>query len=186
MALCHRAALPNTFLEEEARKRIQSGGNRDAITALIRRVKRLEQDQLNIRKAISRMEADAGDAAVDDFLAGLLADARKAAQDKLDAQEEVAALERQQHEWERVQDRLRNARVWCEAIAEGHDSLTYEGKRTVLFGLGTKVVVNAANQKPRASLKIGEQDIALLGEEAGTQNDAIVSLSSCPRASRSS
>jgi hypothetical protein len=183
---------PST-LEGEVRKRQASGGNRSAIAALGHRVKRLEQEQLNIRKAIIRMEGDGQDAETDDFLAGLIADGRKAAQEKADALEEMAALERQQHEWERVQERLQNARVWCEAIAEGHGTLSYEEKRTILFGLATQAIVNAAGHKPRASLKVGPQTIELLGVESGAngvefnpfQGD-IMSQSGCPRASRSS
>lgn len=183
---------PNT-LEEEVRKRQASGGNRSAIIAIERRVKRLEQDQLNIRKAIIRMEGDGQDAETDDFLAGLIADGRKAAQDKAEALEEIVVLERQQHEWERVQERLQNARVWCEAVAEGHGTLSYEEKRTILFGLATIATVNAAGHKPRASLTVGPQTIELLGvgssangvEFSSSQNE-IVSQSGCPRASRSS
>jgi hypothetical protein len=183
---------PST-LEEEVEKRRASGGNSSAIAALERRVKRLEQDQLNIRKAIIRMEGDGQDVGTDDFLAGLIADGRKAAQDKAEALEEMAALERQQHEWERVQERLQNARVWCEAIAEGHDTLSYEEKRTILFGLATQATVYAASHIPRASLKVGPQTIELLGvgssangvEFSSSPND-IASQSGCPRASRSS
>jgi hypothetical protein len=174
-------------LEREARSRIASGGNADAIEALKRRVKRLEQQQLNARKALLQIQDDG--AGMEEFRAGLIEDARKAAQDKVETQEEIQQLERQQHQWERVQERLKHARVWCDAVTHAEGTLSYEERRTVLYGLGTLVTVYPAGSRPRARLKVGDQTIELKGTNGVEQPvllNEIVSQSYCPRASRSS
>ena len=91
-------------------------------------MKRLEQEQISIRKAIRKIQDDGEDVAMDDFLAGLIADARKAAQDKLEAVEELTTLQKRQREWERVQEWLHTVEVWGRHIAQSDrdGALTYE------------------------------------------------------------
>jgi site-specific DNA recombinase len=88
--------------------------------------------------------------AEDDELAAVFRDQAKVLQrDVIQAQEALAALRREQADWEIDQQELGDIQQWLQRVAQNIDALDYGGKRLALDALGVQVRLWDKTREPR-------------------------------------
>src|SRR5258708_18013618 len=94
----------------------------------------------------------------DENVATFLADLRELSKQKQMATDERRILERRQREWEQYQARIHDVRLWCLAMADHEDELSFQDKRVVLYGLNVSVTVYPHGSVPRYEIRASSND----------------------------
>jgi site-specific DNA recombinase len=148
-------------LEQEMNKRLDHMGRQDAVDAMKKRIKNLELQEANIRKAIRLLGAD------ETGMEGLLADLKTVVTQKQKAEEELEQVEKDWSQQEAARERMKSIVEWSRERETIGTAFTYEEKRAILYGWNIRVKVNPKGCSPRYEVTTGRNGEVLLssGEE---------------------
>jgi len=155
---------PKRFIEE-ARKRFEQYVHHDTLEGLHHRVKQLEQQEANIRKAIQFAETE-------DAIAPFMVDLNNLQAQRQRALADIKQLQHDQIAWEASYNRIKHLVTALKGVDRAEQYLTYQQKRSFLSALTVRVTVYPQGGEYRYRISAG-----LHGEIVFPNHPAIAEVS---------